>query len=127
MATLIKGKKRLSLLGALPDKRDWGSGPGLGGWGAEGEPGASATRPEPESPRRPDAEILAALRGRLLNVRFQDVVVSVEGGAVKLTGTVLDWETKQLVHELVEEVDGVREVSNRLRVGPPDPKTTTSM
>lgn len=127
MATPIKTKRRLSLLGALTDMRDWGSGPGLGGWGAEGAPGASATRPEPASPRRPDKEILAELHDQLLEARQANVVVSVEEGAVTLFGTVPTWEIKQQVHLLAEHVSGVREVSNQLRVGRPDPKTTYSM
>jgi BON domain len=45
-----------------------------------------------------------------------DIGVEVEGGAVTLTGEVLDPDARLLAEELVESTPGVREVHNRLRV-----------
>ena len=113
--------RRLFSFGAAPDPRDWGGGPGLGGWGAEGEPGASA-QPWPKGPKgyqRPDASILEDVRERLLrrpDLDSSDVEIKVEQGEVFLTGTVPEREMKRGIEEVADEVPGVFDVTNHLRV-----------
>jgi osmotically-inducible protein OsmY len=45
-----------------------------------------------------------------------DIEVTVNNGAVTLSGTVPDPEDKRLSEELVEQTSGVREIQNQLRV-----------
>lgn len=113
--------RRLFSFGASPDPRDWGSGPGLGGWGAEGAPGASA-QPWPRGPKgykRSDASILEDVSERLLqrpDLDCSDVELKVEQGEVFLTGTVPYREMKRGIEEVADEVPGVFDITNQLRV-----------
>lgn len=113
--------KRLFSFGADPDQRNWGSGPGLGGWGAEGVPGASA-QPYPKGPKgyhRSDARILEDVCERLMHepdIDSSEVEVKVEQGEVFLSGTVPEREMKRLIEEIAAEVPGVFDISNQLHV-----------
>lgn len=107
------------MLGAFPDMRDWGSGPGLGGWGAEGVPGASAQRPD----HTKDKELLETISHRLRDVReidLYDVEARADDGEITLTGTVPAAPMRLLIEQLVEAIEGVKSVVNELLVRPHD-------
>jgi osmotically-inducible protein OsmY len=52
-------------------------------------------------------------------VDASEVEVSVRGGEVTLSGNVRDRSDRRRVEDVIENVSGVREVHNTLRVGPP--------
>ena len=113
MATPTQKKRGFSLLGAFPDMRDWGSGPGLGGWGAEGLPGASAQRPD----HTKDRELLETISRRLREVKeldLYDVEARIDEGVITLTGTIPNPPSRLLIEEGVQETEGVKEVVNEL-------------
>lgn len=108
------------MLGSFPDMRDWGSGPGLGGWGAEGVPGASAQRPD----HTKDKELLEVISERLRKEReldLFDVEVRADEGAITLAGSVPVRAMRHLIEHVVERTEGVTQVVNELVVSPRDP------
>lgn len=120
MATPTHKKRGFSLAGAFPDMRDWGSGPGLGGWGAEGVPGASAQRFD----HTKDREILEVISERIHNEKELDVFdveVRADEGVITLTGSVPLLAMRTLIENVVSGVEGVKKVVNELIVRPHDP------
>jgi osmotically-inducible protein OsmY len=51
-----------------------------------------------------------------------DIVVSVDNGEVSLSGTVSDRRSKRRAEDLVEEISGVTNVENRIKVGKTTPE-----
>jgi hypothetical protein len=55
-----------------------------------------------------------------------DIVVTVDNGEVSLSGTVSDRASKRRAEDLVEEVSGVTNVENRIRIGQVTPEEPIS-
>ncbi|MCY1013919.1 BON domain-containing protein [Nannocystis pusilla] len=106
----------------MPRRRSFGEeGRGMSGMGgrmSSQERGRFAGR-GPKGYRRSDdritEEICEALT-RNLSVDASEIEVKVHQGVVTLSGTVDDRETKRLVEDLSEDISGVREVQNQIRV-----------
>lgn len=95
------------------------SGLNRGYGGAGGSAAARAQRVAPKGYQRSDERIREDLCERLthsgrLNVR--DVEVSVASGVVTLSGTVQDRQQKFRIEDIAEDVFGVKDVQNQLRV-----------
>lgn len=75
----------------------------------------------PRGYRRADERILEDVNEALTrhpHVDATDVVVSVDGGEVTLSGQVEDRRQKRLAERVAERVEGVRDVHNRIRIAP---------
>ncbi|HUY80815.1 MAG TPA: BON domain-containing protein [Acidobacteriaceae bacterium] len=59
------------------------------------------------------------LNKALKNSKFKDVKVSVQGGMVKLTGTVGVFDTKNQAMQRVQHIKGVKAVENQIQVAGP--------
>jgi hypothetical protein len=73
----------------------------------------------PKSYQRPDERIHDEVCRRLTQHPLIDagfMNVQVENGEVTLTGEVLDRRMKHMVEDVVDEVSGVRDIHNKLRV-----------
>ena len=73
----------------------------------------------PKGYKRPDESIHDEVCERLTRHPLVDATlmyVEVEGGEVTLTGEVLDRRMKHMAEDIVDEVSGVREIHNKLRV-----------
>ncbi len=100
--------------------------PGEETWGEEQfraerreEQGRRQSNAGPRGRRRSDESLRDEIREILTadpELEVTDMEVEVEGGAVTLTGAVIDSDARLLAEELVETLPGVREVHNRLRV-----------
>ena len=78
----------------------------------------------PRGYRRSDARIAEDVNDRLTDdwrLDASDVEVSVAEGEVTLTGTVRTRQDKRLAEDLADDVSGVRNVQNNLRIEPGDP------
>lgn len=87
--------------------------------GAGGSAAARAQRVAPKGYQRSDERIREDLCERLthsgrLNVR--EVEVTVSGGVVTLTGSVMDRQQKYRIEDIADDVFGVKDVQNQLRV-----------
>ncbi|MFP3755119.1 BON domain-containing protein [Cupriavidus sp. SIMBA_020] len=87
--------------------------------GAGGSAVARAQRVAPKGYQRSDERIREDLCERLthngrLNVR--DVEVTVSGGVVTLSGSVMDRQQKYRIEDIADDVFGVKDVQNQLRV-----------
>jgi osmotically-inducible protein OsmY len=74
----------------------------------------------PRNYRRSDARIHEDLNDRLYDDPFlnaTDIEVTVRDGEVVLSGTVENKQGKRRAEDIAEEVTGVRDVENRLRLG----------
>jgi osmotically-inducible protein OsmY len=81
----------------------------------------------PKGYQRSDARINEDVCDRLCDsgeIDATDVEVRVENGEVTLSGSVSDRSQKRRAEDLIEQVSGVREVHNNLRVGYADAGTT---
>jgi hypothetical protein len=73
----------------------------------------------PRGYRRSDDRILEDINERLTQhpgIDAEEIEVKVQNGEVTLTGTVSDRACKRMAEDLAENVSGVREVRNELRV-----------
>jgi len=73
----------------------------------------------PKGYKRPDESIHDEVCERLTRNPLVDATlmyVEVEGGEVTLTGEVLDRRMKHMAEDIVDEVSGVRDIHNKLRV-----------
>lgn len=78
---------------------------------------ASSAPADTESAARADAEIAAALRGRLQRIEsLSTVEVEVTGGVVRLQGEVASEAVIETATVIAENVDGVVEVDNRIEL-----------
>lgn len=98
-----------------------------GGYGAYGNnsglsrQGESSSRPESRGPknyRRSDERIREEVCDRLMQggLNAEDVDVQVKDGQVTLSGNVDSRQDKRTIEDLAEEILGVKEVQNQLRV-----------
>lgn len=103
-----------------------GYGDGSMGYEREGQTGAGNAPAQRQRPRalpknyqRSDARICDEVCERLANARGLDVsevTVEVGSGIVTLAGTVADRRSKFRVEDIADEVSGVNEVRNNIRV-----------
>jgi len=87
--------------------------------GRENERGVSHRGKGPRSYQRNDDRILEDINQRMCDnpqLDASDIEVTVNNGDVVLIGTVEDRDSKKLAAEIGEEVSGVKNVENRLRV-----------
>ncbi len=73
----------------------------------------------PRSYRRTDDRILEEINDRLCDNPYldaTDIEVGIKEGEVVLTGVVNDRESKRLAEDIADEIPGVTNVENRLRV-----------
>lgn len=94
---------------------------GTSGGGVFGGPqaGGQAKRRGPKNYQRSDERLRELISDRLIedpHIDSSEVSVEVKDGEVTLTGTVDDRRTKYQIEELVEQIHGVRDVDNRVRV-----------
>jgi osmotically-inducible protein OsmY len=92
-----------------------------GGWSGQDadSPGGGYAGRGPKGYRRSDERIREDISDRLMESEWidaSDVEVNVSRGEVTLSGTVDDRSAKRLAEDIVEDVMGVREVMNQLRV-----------
>jgi hypothetical protein len=119
-----RGQWRERFAGEARDPRsDMGRGPGMAEgrvwdqW-AEAE-GESFVGRGPKGYKRSEERIREDVCERLTEhpqIDASDVEVKIQGGEVILTGTVNSRRAKRLAEDVVEQVSGVSEVSNQLRV-----------
>lgn len=114
--------------GTSPSRRDdheLGHGGYLGGTYRSATPTRFETPTRPESPgrgprtyQRGDDRIRADLCDRLMQgwMNSEDVDVKVKDGVVTLSGTVRSRDEKRAIEDLAEEVLGVTEVANNIRI-----------
>lgn len=76
----------------------------------------------PKAYTRSDDRVREDIYDRLMHgwVNAEDVVVQVKGGEVTLTGFVDERRDKRVIEDIVEEVLGVNDVHNQLKVGRPE-------
>lgn len=108
-----------------------GSGSDRGGnvrdeWGESrrGPPLRGRDRVGPKGYQRSDERIREEICERLAhapNVDVQDVEVDVEVGVVRLSGNVRDRRQKYCIEDIADDVFGVREVHNGIRLGAAGP------
>jgi osmotically-inducible protein OsmY len=115
-------------LGGGPSSGQVGGGHGrdeggrVGGRGREelrGTPGVSHVGRGPKNYRRPDERIEEEINERLERdpeIDATDIEVTVKDGEVTLSGTVESRRVKRLAEDLVDDVYGVKDVQNRLRM-----------
>ena len=97
-----------------------GGSSGIGGLAHGKERQRRSGRP-PRAYRRSDDRIRDDIYDRLLRqdwIDAYDVEVQVKDGEVTLTGTVPSRQEKRAVEGLADDVLGVTEIHNQLRVGP---------
>jgi osmotically-inducible protein OsmY len=91
------------------------------GWGGQGSAmsGVGYAGLGPKGYRRSDERIREDISDRLMASEWLDaseIEVDVSDGEVTLSGTVQDRSAKRLAEDIVEDVMGVREVMNQLRI-----------
>src|SRR5690242_1928486 len=83
----------------------------------------------PRGYQRSDERIREDINERLTEhpeIDASDIEVQVKGGEVTLTGTVDRRQTKRMAEDLCENVSGVKEVHNQLRVGEDKQETAST-
>ncbi len=106
----------------------YGGNPSFAPYGMTPQHGAAPGVPErgryygrgPRGYQRPDERITEEINELLFrhpDIDASEVEVAVRSGEVTLTGNVEDRATKRMIEDLVEDLVGVREVHNQLRVG----------
>ena len=83
----------------------------------------------PRGYSRSDERLTEDLNERLTQhpeIDASEIEVNVRNGEVTLTGTVDDRQTKRMIEDLAEEVSGVREVHNQIRVQRGDSRQTSA-
>mgnify|MGYP001177945312 CR=1 FL=1 len=101
----------------------WGEGPAYGRSG--GREHESFAGRGPSGYRRADERIAEEVNEALTwdwRLDATDIMVSVEGGDVTLSGTVRDRRSKRRAEDLADDVRGVNDVQNQLRIH--DPRKT---
>ena len=88
-------------------------------WGPDENPEADPAWQKPRPDRRPSDEKLHELIGEAIaddgEIDASMLEVAVQGGVVKLTGTVRDRRTKRLAEDCAAQISGVVRVDNQLR------------
>lgn len=115
-------------LGDASDVRSsYGSGSSLGDRDDRGRGTGWFVGRGPKGYQRSDARINEDVCDRLCDsgeIDATEIEVRVDGGEVTLSGSVSDRSQKRRAEDLIEQVSGVREVHNNLRVGYADAGTT---
>jgi hypothetical protein len=109
---------RTANYGAGPGSYSGGMGSFSGGMGMYGERGRFTGR-GPKNWQRSDDRIREDINERLTDhpdIDASEIEVQVKNGEVTLTGTVEERYTKRMAEDVAENVTGVREVHNQLRV-----------
>jgi hypothetical protein len=99
----------------------YGAGSYLGGMGTYGERGRYVGR-GPKGYKRSDERIREEVNERLTahpDIDAYEIEVTVRDGEVTLTGSVDDRETKRKAEDVADNVSGVKEVHNQLRIQQP--------
>lgn len=99
-----------------------------GGMGAYGQPGRYTGR-GPKGWRRSDERILEDVNERLTqhpDIDAFEIEIEVKNGEVLLRGSVGDRHEKRMAEDVAENVSGVRNVRNELRVQPAEHAATGS-
>lgn len=102
-------------------------GQGYGGWSPRGPYGQGGTPlgrgphagKGPKGYKRSDERVredACDLLERHPDIDASDIELTVEDGVVTLTGTVDERHTKRLVEDVIENLPGVKDVSNQLRI-----------
>ena len=92
------------------------------GMSQHGEGGVTRGRFVGRGPRgykRSDERLTEEINERLTqhpDINAEEIEVKVQSGEVTLTGTVEDRQTKRMIEDLVEEISGVNELHNQLRI-----------
>ncbi|SOY72781.1 BON domain-containing protein [Cupriavidus taiwanensis] len=97
---------------------EWGDSPGNA---SRGMP-RGRERAGPKGYQRSDERIREDICERLAHARHVDVrevEVEVQGGVVRLTGNVRDRRQKYCIEDIVDDVFGVQEIHNAVRLGAP--------
>ena len=108
----------------MPERRTWDSrGDESYNWGEHaGDERTGLHRGKgPKGYKRSDERIREEINERLSDddhVDASEIVVSVSNGEVSLSGTVSDRASKRRAEYIVEEIAGVKDVENRIRIGP---------
>lgn len=108
---------------------EYGSHGSMGGYGRDG--GAGGHGPDAghlSGQRRSDERIAEDVSERLARHGAIDagaIEVEVQGGEVTLRGTVDSRRTKRMAEETIEDVAGVVDVHNQLRIGQPGASTAS--
>lgn len=100
-------------------REDFGSNSRMaGGWSEPSQP-RSFYGKGPKGYQRSDERIKEEVHEVLTwnnEVDASDIEVEVKDGEVSLSGTVLDRRMKRLAEELIEDISGVRDISNQLKI-----------
>lgn len=91
---------------------------GQGGWDSDQEEGPFGGR-GPRNYRRQDERITEDINERLTqnsHINAEEIEVAVSNGDVTLSGTVDDRWAKRLAEDIAEQISGVKDVTNHLRV-----------
>jgi hypothetical protein len=114
--------------GGQSSQGGWGASPQGGGFGGQsgshqGGPGTQQQRSQrnrgPKGYTRSDERIREDISEQLMRHHYIDaseVEIQVQGGEVTLSGTVHERRMKHEVEDLVDNVSGVRDVTNNIRV-----------
>ena len=73
----------------------------------------------PRGYKRSDERLTEEINEKLTqhpDINAEEIEVKVQNGEVTLTGTVEDRQTKRMIEDLVEDISGVHELHNQLRV-----------
>lgn len=101
---------------------EWGDGGGGSRGQAPRERLRGRDRVGPKGYQRSDDRIREDICERLAHahhVDVRDVEVEVQGGVVRLTGNVRDRRQKYCIEDIVDDVFGVQEIHNAVRLGAP--------
>lgn len=101
---------------------EWGDSGGDSRGNASREMARGRDRVGPKGYQRSDERIREDICERLAHARHVDVrevEVEVQGGVVRLTGNVRDRRQKYCIEDIVDDVFGVREIHNAVRLGAP--------
>jgi osmotically-inducible protein OsmY len=112
----MRGEGRWSGQGS---STNYSAGGGFSGAGSSNDPGASHAGRGPRSYQRSDDRIREDVNERLTadpRIDASDIDVRVQNGEVILSGTVDERRTRRLAEEIIEDLPGVRDVRNDLKV-----------
>jgi hypothetical protein len=103
-------------IGSTTGEGRWSGGsPGSGSWGG----GGMFSGRGPRNYQRSDERVREDVNERLTidpRIDASEIDVRVQNGEVTLSGTVDDRRTRRLAEEIIEDLPGVRDVRNELRV-----------
>jgi hypothetical protein len=116
----------------------WGSTPYSTAWGGEGRAGMERSGPSgrethrgkgPKNYRRSDERIHEEICERLkqhADLDASEIEVQVKSGTVTLTGTVSERAEKRMAEDAIDDISGVTDVNNQVRVRQPGSSSSSS-